>query len=202
MSHLRLLRWSSRRNGNPHGSKFQHHIKQHHRIIPWTGSNILLHQPRLINNTITSRNLENELNKHLAPLDRILQGLDRRDEPCQHQWPYIQVIGVLNYIATMSWPDITFAVHHCIRFRINLQMISWDSHTMTENFYESNLCQILNQIQYHICQLPQIMMDLEITKQDCFINHSSWMYFNIPSTKRNHSTMGLQDSAMLMGILS
>jgi hypothetical protein len=40
------------------------------------GSSILLHQLRIIINVITLHHPGNELNEHLTPLDRILQGLD------------------------------------------------------------------------------------------------------------------------------
>jgi hypothetical protein len=63
--------------------------------------------------------LENETNEHNTPVDRILQCPETNDEPRIHDWSYRQVIGILNYIAATSHPDITFAAHQCARFSGN-----------------------------------------------------------------------------------
>jgi hypothetical protein len=80
---------------------------------------ITLHQPGLIDKVITLCGLEAESNEHLTPADKILFPALEGDAPRQHNWSYRQVIGILNYIAATSRPDITFAVHQCARFSHN-----------------------------------------------------------------------------------
>jgi hypothetical protein len=65
--------------------------------------------------------LEAELNEHLTPADKILHDIhiNGPDEPRHHTWSYPQAIGILNYIAATSRPNITFAVHECTRFSSN-----------------------------------------------------------------------------------
>lgn len=60
--------------------------------------------------------LENKSNEHKTPVDAILHATSQSDEPCQLTWNYRQVIGILNYIAASSRPDISFGVHQCARF--------------------------------------------------------------------------------------
>jgi hypothetical protein len=80
---------------------------------------ITLRQPGLIDKVIKTCGLENESNEHLTPADKILCDSDGTNAPRQHNWSYRQVIGILNYIAASSRPDITFAVHQCARFSAN-----------------------------------------------------------------------------------
>jgi hypothetical protein len=80
---------------------------------------ITLRQPGLIDKVIKLCGLEAESNEHLTPADKILLAPLAGDEPRQHTWSYRQAIGVLNYIAATSRPDITFAVHQCARFSAN-----------------------------------------------------------------------------------
>jgi hypothetical protein len=84
-----------------------------------TDGTIPLRQPGLIDKVITLCSLEAESNEHLTPADKLLFEFLEGDEPRQHTWSYCQVIGVLNYIAATSRPDITFAVHQCARFSNN-----------------------------------------------------------------------------------
>jgi hypothetical protein len=80
---------------------------------------VILRQPGLINKVIKLCGLEAEFNEDLTPADKILHEFEEGSEPRQHTWSYRQVIGVLNYIAASSRPDITFAVHQCARFSNN-----------------------------------------------------------------------------------
>jgi len=73
-------------------------------------------QPGLIDKVIALCGLENESSEHRTPADCILQAKSSQDEPQQLAWNYRRAIGVLNYIAASSRPDISFAVHQCTRF--------------------------------------------------------------------------------------
>jgi hypothetical protein len=80
---------------------------------------ITLHQPGLIDKVIKLCGLEAESNEHLTPADKILYASSAGDEARQHTWSYRQVIGILNYIAATSRPDISFAVYQYARFSAN-----------------------------------------------------------------------------------
>jgi hypothetical protein len=73
-------------------------------------------QPGLIDKVISICGLENDFNEHKTPADAILHASSAPNEPRQLTWHYCQVIGILNYIAASSHPDILFAVHQCARF--------------------------------------------------------------------------------------
>jgi histone deacetylase 1/2 len=77
---------------------------------------LLLCQPGLIDKVINICGLENESNAHHTPATEILHRADPTDPPRQLSWSFRQVIGILNYIAATSRPDISFAVHQCARF--------------------------------------------------------------------------------------
>ena len=36
----------------------------------------------------------------------------------QTHWEYARVIGQLNFLEKLTWPDIAYAVHQCARFAI------------------------------------------------------------------------------------
>jgi hypothetical protein len=80
---------------------------------------LMLRQPGLIGKVITTCGLENESNEHKTPADKILYSTSPNDTPRELQWSYRQVIGMLNYIAATTRPDISFAVHQCARFSAN-----------------------------------------------------------------------------------
>ena len=84
-------------------------------------NSITLCQTGLIDKVIQLCGLEAKSNKHLPSADKILLDSDAvwPDEPRKHNWSYRQAIGILNYIAASSRPDITFAVHQCARFSNN-----------------------------------------------------------------------------------
>jgi hypothetical protein len=77
---------------------------------------LILPQPGLIDKVINICGLEHEPNQHRTPADKILHSKIIDDPPRQLQWSYHQVIGILNYIAATSRPDISFSVHQCARF--------------------------------------------------------------------------------------
>ncbi len=60
--------------------------------------------------------LEHEWNEHRTPADNNLHSFSPDDTPSLYQWSYHQVIGILNYTAATSQPDISFLVHQCARF--------------------------------------------------------------------------------------
>ena len=43
-------------------------------------------------------------------------GTDKTGQPCQEQWEYASVVGMLMYLCSNSRPDIQYAVHQCARF--------------------------------------------------------------------------------------
>jgi histone deacetylase 1/2 len=77
---------------------------------------LVLRQPGLIDKVINICGLEMESNAHRTPADQILHPPMPDDPPRQLHWSYCQVIGILNYMAATSWPDISYAVHQCARF--------------------------------------------------------------------------------------
>jgi hypothetical protein len=80
----------------------------------------MLRQPGLIEKVIYLMfRLESKPNEHQLPSDKILKPSSINDGPCQLSWSYRCNIGMLNYIATSSCPDISFAMHQCARFSSN-----------------------------------------------------------------------------------
>jgi hypothetical protein len=77
---------------------------------------LIFRQPGLIDKVISICGLEHESNQHRTPADKILHSTIIDDPPRQLTWTYRQVIGILNYIATTSRPNISFLVHQCARF--------------------------------------------------------------------------------------
>jgi hypothetical protein len=75
-------------------------------------------QPGLIDKVIAICGLEAASNEHRTPADSIIYATTENDAPCQLDWNYRQVIGILNYIATSSRPDILFKVHQCAWFSV------------------------------------------------------------------------------------
>jgi hypothetical protein len=73
-------------------------------------------QPGLIDKAVQLCGLEVESNVHKTPADSILQPPSPHNEARQLPWNYRQIIGILNYIAASSRPDISFAVHQCAQF--------------------------------------------------------------------------------------
>jgi hypothetical protein len=88
------------------GLNIQHNAKGHLEIT----------QPGLINKVVHLCGLEYESNEHKMLVDVILQPPSKQDEPRQLTWNYRQIIGILNYIAASSRPNISFAVHQCAHF--------------------------------------------------------------------------------------
>jgi hypothetical protein len=80
---------------------------------------LVVRQPGLIDKVITICGLEQESNQHNTPANTILQPSMPTDDTRQFTWSYRQVIGMLNYIAASTRPDISFAMHQCARFSTN-----------------------------------------------------------------------------------
>jgi hypothetical protein len=72
-------------------------------------------QPGLINKIIKACGLQDQSSTHNTPSTMILTA--DATGPCrEHQWNYHSIIGMLNYLASSTRPDIAFAVHQCTRF--------------------------------------------------------------------------------------
>jgi hypothetical protein len=86
---------------------------QHH-----PDSSLELIQPGLVQKIITAAGLESNSTQHDTPSTAILHedpdGSDR-----EHNWNYRTIIGMPNYLASSTCPNIAFAVHQCERFCTN-----------------------------------------------------------------------------------
>jgi hypothetical protein len=72
-------------------------------------------QPGLINKIITACGLQDQSSQHNTPTNMILTA-DLTGPSREHSWNYRSIIGMLNYLASSTCPDIAFAVHQCARF--------------------------------------------------------------------------------------
>ena len=75
---------------------------------------LLLKQPFLIEHIIQALNLTNQ-HQHDTPAIDLLHH-DSDGQACKQDWSFPSHIGMLNYLAGQSHPDILFAVHQCARF--------------------------------------------------------------------------------------
>jgi hypothetical protein len=72
-------------------------------------------QPGLIQKIIAACGLQDQSAEHSTPATTILTS-DLAGPPREHSWNYRSIIGMLNYLANSTRPDIAFAVHQCARF--------------------------------------------------------------------------------------
>jgi hypothetical protein len=77
-----------------------------------------LAQPGLIQKIIAACGLQDQSTTHDTPATTILVP-DQYGLPRIHHWNYQSLIGMLNYLAASTRPDIAFAVHQCARFSSN-----------------------------------------------------------------------------------
>jgi hypothetical protein len=77
--------------------------------------NMELTQTGLINKIISACGLQDQSTQHNTPAMMILTA-DSDGPSCEHSWNYRSLIGMLNYLASSTRPDIAFAVHQCARF--------------------------------------------------------------------------------------
>jgi hypothetical protein len=72
-------------------------------------------QRGLMKKIITACGLQDQSNQHQTPTNIILTA-DLDGLPHEHSWNYCSIIGMLNYLASSTRPDIAFAVHQCAQF--------------------------------------------------------------------------------------
>jgi hypothetical protein len=76
-----------------------------------------MHQPKMIQRCLELLNLNTSPKRHDIPADaNIILQRDTNGPPRNQDWNYRSVIGVLNYLQAMTFPDISYAVHQCARF--------------------------------------------------------------------------------------
>ena len=81
-----------------------------------TGDVIKISQPLLIERIVKAIGFDpNEVSTKQTPLTHILHK-DEDSQPRKEGWHYRSVIGMLNYLANTTRPDISMAVHQCARF--------------------------------------------------------------------------------------
>jgi histone deacetylase 1/2 len=85
-------------------------IKRHHD----TGE-VELTQTGLINKVLAATGMS-ECNAKSTPAASTPLGTDKNGAPCQEEWDYASVVGMLMYLCSNSRPDIQYAVHQCSRF--------------------------------------------------------------------------------------
>jgi hypothetical protein len=71
-----------------------------------------LTQTGLINKIIAACGLQDQSTEHHTPATMILTA-DPDGLPRKHSWNYCSLIGMLNYLASSTRPDIAFTVHQC-----------------------------------------------------------------------------------------
>ncbi len=83
-------------------------------VSRWDNGKIKLSQPSLMDKVINKCGLKVESKAHKTLASSIWY--KNYAETQQYTWSYHQVIGMLNYIAATTCPNISFAVHQCIWF--------------------------------------------------------------------------------------
>jgi hypothetical protein len=88
-----------------------------------------LTQTGLIQKIISACGLQDQSAEHNTPATIILTS-DLHGPAWEHSWIYHSLIGMLNFLASSTHPDIAFAVHQCARFttaprRIHELAIQW-----------------------------------------------------------------------------
>jgi hypothetical protein len=87
------------------------------RITTDSQGRIHLCQEGLISSILQDLNLDNSVNKP-TPAIHVLHP-DHGGHPREETWNYRSIIGKLNFLAQMTRPDISMAVHNCARFSNN-----------------------------------------------------------------------------------
>ena len=90
--------------------------------VSWQGETTMLRQPHLMERIIAAVGFEDKqmyckLTPSTGTLHKDEDGQDRKDN-----WNYRSVIGMLNYLANTTRPDIMMAVHQCARFCDNSRL--------------------------------------------------------------------------------
>ena len=77
-----------------------------------------LTQESLIDHILHAMQLE-DYNPNFTPADKIPLYKELNGEPCQEQWNYRSIVGILLYLEGITRPDISYAVYQCARFSHN-----------------------------------------------------------------------------------
>ena len=77
---------------------------------------IELTQTGLIKRILKVTGLEDSNQSTRTPAEKTPLGKDENGDPCQERFEYSSVVGMLQYLANNSRPDIAYAVNQCARF--------------------------------------------------------------------------------------
>jgi hypothetical protein len=72
-------------------------------------------QKGLIKKVLAAANMES-CNPNFTPTNSVPLGKDPDGLPMNESWSYLSIVGMLLYLSTNTWPDITFAVSQVARF--------------------------------------------------------------------------------------
>ena len=83
------------------------------------GNEFILRQPFLIQQTLTILNVSKDsYNKQDVLVSVPIPSKDEIGPERKHNWNYRTAICMLGYLQTSPYPDISMAVHLCVRFNL------------------------------------------------------------------------------------
>ena len=84
-------------------------------IRPLKGDTFGLCQPYLIKKVVDLLNLPHSLKGHSTPANNNSLSQDDNEPPRKNSWHYLSSVGMLSYLQGLTRPDISMAVHQCVR---------------------------------------------------------------------------------------